>query len=86
MTCRLLWVSTITVPAARRDRLGDVTVEDRVWVECGVMILKGITISRDSVVAAGAVLVESVPPYSLLAGKLANAIRRTRSWNGQEFR
>ena len=65
------------------DKPGDVIIEDHVWIGCGAIILKGVTIGRGSVIAAGAVVTESVPPYSLVAGNPARVIRETKSWNGQ---
>lgn len=38
------------------------------WCGANVTILKGVTIGRGSVVAAGAVLTKSCPPYSIVMG------------------
>lgn len=65
------------------EKPGDVIIEDHVWIGCGAIILKGVTIGRGSVIAAGAVVTESVPPYSLVAGNPARVVKETRSWNGQ---
>lgn len=46
----------------------DVIIEDDVWCGANVTILKGVTIGRGSVVAAGAVLTKSCPPYSIVMG------------------
>ncbi len=43
----------------------DVVIEDDVWVGLRAIILKGVTIGRGSVVAAGAVVTKDVPPYSI---------------------
>jgi acetyltransferase-like isoleucine patch superfamily enzyme len=65
------------------EQPGDVIIEDHVWIGCGVIILKGVTIGRGSVIAAGAVVTASVPPYSLAAGNPARVIKETKSWNGR---
>ncbi|MBR2416344.1 MAG: acyltransferase [Bacteroidaceae bacterium] len=52
-----------------------VVIEDDVWVGANVTILKGVTIGRGSVVAAGAVVNKSTPPYSISGGLPAKTIR-----------
>lgn len=52
-----------------------VQIEDGVWVGANVTILKGVTIGRGSVVAAGAVVTRSFPPYSIIGGVPAKIIR-----------
>lgn len=41
---------------------GPVTVEDGAWIAARAIILRGVTISRDAVVSAGAVVEKDVPP------------------------
>lgn len=45
-----------------------VVIEDDVWCGANVTILKGVTIGRGSVVAAGAVVTKSCPPYLIIGG------------------
>ena len=52
-----------------------IDVADNVWIGAGAMILPGVRIGRDAVVAAGAVVVDDVPAASLVAGPKA-AVRR----------
>ena len=54
----------------------DVVIEDGVWCGANVTILKGVTIGRDSVVAAGAVVTKSFPPYSIIGGVPAKLIKK----------
>lgn len=42
-----------------------VIIEDDVWTGANITVLKGVTIGRGSVVAAGAVVSKSCPPYSI---------------------
>ena len=53
-----------------------VILEDAVWIGTGATILKGVRIGRGSIVAAGAVVTRSVPPYSIVGGVPARLIRR----------
>lgn len=52
-----------------------VVIEDDVWVGANVTILKGVTIGHGSVIAAGAVVTKSFPPYSIIGGIPAKLIK-----------
>lgn len=52
-----------------------VVIEDDVWCGSHVTILKGVTIGRGSVIAAGAVVTKSCPPYSIVGGIPAKIIK-----------
>ena len=52
-----------------------VIIEDDVWVGANVTILKGVTIGRGSVIAAGGVVNKSTLPYSICGGVPAKTIR-----------
>ncbi len=52
-----------------------VVIEDDVWVGANVTILKGVTIGRGSVIAAGAVVNMSCKPYSIIGGVPARLLK-----------
>jgi len=52
-----------------------VVIEDDVWVGARVVILRGVTIGRGSVVGAAAVVTKSVPPYAIVGGNPARVMR-----------
>jgi acetyltransferase-like isoleucine patch superfamily enzyme len=52
-----------------------VTVRDRAWLGAGVVVLPGVTIGADAVVAAGAVVTRDVPDRTLVAGVPAKVVR-----------
>lgn len=52
-----------------------VIIEDDVWCGANVTILKGVTIGRGSVIAAGAVVTKSIPPYSIAGGVPAKVLK-----------
>lgn len=56
---------------------GPIVVEENVWIGAGATILPGVTIGRDSVIAAGTVVAEDVPAGALVAGA-KGAVKR--SW------
>lgn len=51
-----------------------IIIEDHAWVATDAMILKGVTIGRGAVVAAGAVVIKDVKPFSVVGGNPAKAI------------
>ena len=57
------------------DHDAPVVIEDDVWCGANVTILKGVTIGRGSVVAAGAVVTKSCPPYSIIGGIPAKLLK-----------
>jgi acetyltransferase-like isoleucine patch superfamily enzyme len=52
-----------------------IVIEDNVWLATRCMILKGVTIGKGAVVAAGAVVTKDVPSYTLVGGVPAKVIR-----------
>ncbi len=52
-----------------------VVIEDGVWCGANVTILKGVTIGRGSIVAAGAVITKKMPPYSIIGGVPAKVLK-----------
>ncbi|MGF7040659.1 acetyltransferase-like isoleucine patch superfamily enzyme [Mucilaginibacter lappiensis] len=53
-----------------------VIIEDYVWLCSRCIILPGVTIGRGAVVAAGAVVTKSVPPYTVVGGVPAKQITK----------
>lgn len=52
-----------------------VILEDNVFIGSRTIILKGVTIGKDSVIGAGSVVVRSIPPGVIAAGNPARVIR-----------
>ena len=46
-----------------------VNIEDDCWIGARAIVLKGVTIHKGSIVAAGAVVVKDVPEYSIYYSK-----------------
>ncbi|WP_139417860.1 DapH/DapD/GlmU-related protein [Agromyces laixinhei] len=66
-------------PEERRRFLSGapIDVAENVWIGAGAMILPGVSIGRDAVIAAGAVVADDVPAASLVAGPKGTV---RRSW------
>ena len=52
-----------------------VHIGKNVWICDGAVIVPGITVGEGAIVAAGAVVIEDVPPYTVVAGVPAAVIR-----------
>ena len=59
-------------------------IEDDCWLGEGCMVLKGVRVGRGSIVGAGAVVNRDVPPYHIVVGAPARAVKRwdagTQTW------
>jgi acetyltransferase-like isoleucine patch superfamily enzyme len=57
------------------NNFAKVDIESNVWIGAGVIILKGVTIGKNSVIAAGAVVTKSIPANVLAGGVPARIIK-----------
>ena len=64
----------ITIKAQGVSKM-DVVIEDDCWIAANAVILAGVTIGKGSVVAAGSVVNEDVPAFSVVAGVPARVIK-----------
>ncbi len=55
--------------------LGDVEIANNVWIGDSVTILTGVNVGNGAVIGANAVVTRNVPPYAVVAGCPAKAIR-----------
>jgi acetyltransferase-like isoleucine patch superfamily enzyme len=73
-------VHQLIAEGRRRPNTRPVLVGDRVWLGTGAMVLKGVVIAPDSVVAAGAVVSRDVAQHTLVAGNPAQVVRSGVTW------
>lgn len=57
-------------------KLGRITIEDDAWIGTGAIILPGVRIGKMSIVAAGAVVTDDVPPLTVVGGIPAKVIKK----------
>jgi len=57
-----------------------VRIDNHVWIGASAIVLKGVTIGENSVVAAGAIVTRDVPPNTLVAGAPARPMRAIAGW------
>jgi len=52
-----------------------IVIERNVWIAAGAIVIGGVTVGENSVVAAGSVVTKDVPPNTLVGGNPARVIR-----------
>lgn len=60
----------------QNGKIAPIVIEDNVFVGMNCLILKGVTIGKNSVIGAGSVVSRSIPPDSIAAGNPAVVIRK----------
>lgn len=65
-------------PVERRQKAVSrtVVIKDNVWIGMNCIILKGVTIGENSIIAAGSVVTRDVPSYTLAGGNPAEEIKK----------
>jgi len=77
-------VTLVTTSAPNNSRLknilgvtkGPVKIENDAWLGAGAIVMPGVTVGTMSVVGAGAVVTESVPPRCVVAGVPAKVVKK----------
>jgi acetyltransferase-like isoleucine patch superfamily enzyme len=59
-------------------KIAPIKIEQGAWVTAGAIVLPGVTIGKNSIVAAGAVVTKDVPPYTLVGGVPAKIIKKIK--------
>ncbi|WP_253187069.1 DapH/DapD/GlmU-related protein [Paenibacillus sp. GP183] len=55
-------------------KIGSITIEDNVFIGARALIMPGVTIGKNSIVAAGSIVTKSIPEGSIAAGNPAKII------------
>lgn len=58
------------------DNKGDIVVGNDVWIGYEAVILSGVTIGDGAIIGSRAVVTKDVPPYTIVGGVPARAIRK----------
>ena len=54
-----------------------IIIEDDVWIGFNSVILKGVTIGKSAIVAAGSIVTADVPQFSIVAGNPARIVKES---------
>jgi acetyltransferase-like isoleucine patch superfamily enzyme len=57
------------------DLKGGICIEDNVWIGTRATVLDGITVGRDAIIGAGAVVTKNVPAFAIVMGIPAKVVR-----------
>lgn len=71
--------STPGISVSTKFESDPVTIGDSCWIGVNASILKGVTLGRNSIVAAGAVVTKSFPDNSIIGGVPAKLISENRN-------
>ncbi|MDE6267173.1 MAG: sugar O-acetyltransferase [Muribaculaceae bacterium] len=75
--CVIATLNHVMDPDRRADMTAaPVRIEGKVWIGANVTILQGVTIGEGSIVAAGAVVNNDVPPLTIVGGVPARTIKK----------
>jgi acetyltransferase-like isoleucine patch superfamily enzyme len=58
-----------------------IVIKNKVWIGLNTIVLKGVTLDNNSIVAAGSVVVKDVASGTIVAGNPAKEIKRNVSWD-----
>lgn len=68
--------STVDIPMKEQGvTRKDIIIEDDCWIAANSIVLAGVTIGRGSIIAAGSVVTNNIPPYSIAAGVPAKVVK-----------
>lgn len=73
-TLREYWPSVVN-GATDHSTAGDVKIGNDVWISANAFVGSGVTIGDGAVVGAHSVVTKNVPPYTIVAGNPARALR-----------
>jgi acetyltransferase-like isoleucine patch superfamily enzyme len=60
-----------------------VRIGDDCWLGANVIVLPGVTIGRGSVIGAGSVVTQDIPPYSVAVGNPARVVKSRKASLGK---
>lgn len=59
-------------------KIAPIVIEDYAWISYNVCILKGVTIGKGAIIAAGSVVTKDVPDFVVMAGNPAVQIKKLK--------
>lgn len=68
----------------KKEKSAQVVIEDKVWIGCHAIILKGVHIGEGAVIGAGAVVTKDVEAHTLVAGNPARVVKSLKEVKGSD--
>lgn len=68
------------------ERSAPITVKDNVWIGGSAVILGGVTIGENSVIGAGSVVAQDIPPNVIAVGNPARILRKITDEDAKAYR
>lgn len=65
------------------DQIGDIVIENDVWIATGVSIMPGVRIGKRSIIAAGSVVTKDIPDDVMAGGIPAKVIKNLQTTHAQ---
>lgn len=69
------YLDSVLAPEKEKGYDKDVVIESDVWIGANVIILKGVTVGRSSIIAAGSLVIKDVPPFTIVGGVPAKVLK-----------
>ena len=63
-----------------------IVIQRNAWIAVGAIILGGVTVGENAVVAAGAVVTRDVPPHTVVGGNPARVMRQASATTKEDCR
>lgn len=72
---RVDFVGRAMIDSPRGDQF-EILIADDVWIGFGAIVLSGVTIGEGAIIGAGSIVVDDVPPYSVVVSPKARIVGR----------
>lgn len=73
-------IHVLLMNGERQPTTAPIHIGDHVWIGVRSIILKGVTIGDHCMIAAGSVVTQDIPPFTLAAGVPARIVRKIDGW------
>ena len=77
--CRIITVNHLVEPKRRRGiSVSSVKIEENAWLGANVTVLPGVTVGKNSIVAADSTVTKDVPENVIVAGTPAKIVKEIK--------
>lgn len=69
---------SVGIDKSKSGNCAPINIEDNVWLGLNVIVFKGVTIGRNSIIGAGSIVTKSIPAGVLAVGQPAKVIKKLK--------